>query len=322
MDRIKVGVIGTGHLGRFHALNYAQMPEAELAGVTDLDAAKAEAVAQEAHCRAYPDPASLLKDVQAVSIAVPTDWHHTVGLEVLQRGIHCLIEKPIARTLEEADELVGLARQKKAVLHVGHVERFNPAIQALRGYTLRPQFIEAHRLAQFNPRGTEVSVILDLMIHDIDIALHLVGTPVRRVDASGVAVVSQTADIANARILFENGAVANLTASRISQKKMRKTRFFQRDAYITVDFLDKVAEVYSLESGEAGKGMVLAEIGVGDRKKRVSYRRLDVPEKGGLRLELEAFLQSIRGGPSAAVTGEEGRAALAVAMTVLDRMET
>jgi predicted dehydrogenase len=322
LNRIKVGVIGTGHLGRFHALNYAQIPEAELVGVTDLDTAKAEAVAQEAHCRPYPDPLSLLKNVQAVSIAVPTDRHHAVGLEVLRHRVHCLIEKPIARTLEEADELVGLGRQNRSVLNVGHVERFNPAIQALQGYTLCPQFIEAHRLAQFNPRGTEVSVILDLMIHDIDIALHLVGAPVRRVEASGVAVVSQTADIANARILFENGAVANLTASRISQKKMRKTRLFQRDAYISVDFLDKVAEVYSLESGEAGTGMVLAEIGVGGRKKRVSYRRLDVPEKGGLRLELEAFLQAIRGEPSPAVTGEEGRGALAVAMTVLDRMET
>jgi predicted dehydrogenase len=321
LNRIKVGVIGTGHLGRFHALNYAQIPEAELVGVTDLDAAKAQAVAAEAHCRAYPDPKSLLKDVEAVSVAVPTDRHHGVGLEALRSGVHCLIEKPIARTLEEADELVALGRQMNLVLNTGHVERFNPAIQALAGHTLRPQFIESHRLAPFNPRGTEVSVILDLMIHDIDIALHLVGTPVKRVDASGVAVVSQTVDIANARILFENGAVANLTASRISQKKMRKTRFFQRDAYISIDFLDKAAEVYSLESGESHGGMVLAEIGVGDRKKRVAYRRLDVPEKGGLRLELEAFLLSAAGKPSDAVTGEEGRAALAVAMTVLERME-
>ena len=318
LNRIKVGVIGVGYLGRFHALNYAQIPEVELVGVTDLDSGRAQGVAQEAHCEVYPDPSTLLRDVQAVSVAVPTDRHHAVGIEVLQHGVHCLIEKPIAGTLEEANDLVQLSRQKGLVLNVGHVERFNPAIRALEGYELRPHFIEAHRLAPFNPRGTEVSVILDLMIHDIDIALHLVGKPVRNVDASGVAVVSETVDIANARILFENGAVANLTASRISQKKMRKTRFFQRDAYISVDFLDKVAEVYSLESGEGSGGMVLAEIGVGERKKCVAYRRLDVSEKGGLRLEQEAFVSAIKGDrSSAAVTGEEGRDALAVAMTVL-----
>jgi predicted dehydrogenase len=321
VNRIKVGVIGAGHLGRFHALNYAQMPEAELVGVTDLDFGKAEQVAREAHCRAYGSPAELLGDVQAVSVAVPTDRHHAVGLDVLKRGMHCLIEKPIAKTLEEADDLIRMAQDKGAVLHVGHVERFNPALQALRGIDLHPRFIEAHRLAPFNPRGTEVSVILDLMIHDIDIALSLVGSPVRRVDANGVSVVSDTVDIANARLQFANGCVANLTASRISQKKMRKMRFFQRDAYISVDFLDKVSEIYALESALTEADMAM-EIGAGDKKKRVAYKRLDVPDKGGLRVELEAFVRTVQGQSPPAVTGRAGREALSIAMDILNRMAT
>jgi predicted dehydrogenase len=316
-----VGVIGVGHLGRFHALNYAQMPDVELIGVTDLDKTRADQVAAEARCRAYADPESLLGDVEAVSLAVPTDRHHAIGLRVLEKKVHCLVEKPIAGTLDEADDLIRAAGKNSLVFQVGHVERFNPAIRALEGHAVHPRFIEAHRLAQFNPRGTEVSVILDLMIHDIDIALHLVQAPVARVDASGVAVVSNTVDIANARIQFENGAVANLTASRISQKKMRKTRLFQKDAYISLDFLDKVTEIYSLEPGGRAADMVLGEIGVGDRKRRVVYRRLDVPEKQGLRLELEAFAGSVRGEKTPAVNGADGRLALAVAMDILKRME-
>jgi predicted dehydrogenase len=320
LNRVKIGVIGVGHLGRFHALNYAQMPQVELIGVTDLNSAKAEQVAQEAHCKVYDSPSELLRYVQAVSVAVPTNRHHATGLEVLNRGVHCLIEKPIAKSLEEADNLIRLAREKGAILHVGHVERFNPALQALQGVALQPRFIEAHRLAPFNPRGTEVSVILDLMIHDIDIALYLVGSPVHRVDANGVAVVSGSADIANARIQFNNGCVANLTASRISQKKMRKMRFFQKDAYISVDFLEKVSEIYALESDQTESDMAL-ELGVGEKKKRVVYKRLDVPEKGGLRAELEAFAQTIQGQHPPAVTGEAGREALAVAINILSRME-
>jgi predicted dehydrogenase len=321
MERTKVGVIGVGHLGRFHALNYSQMPEAELVGVYDADSARAEAVAAEARCLPFADPAVLLGKVRAASVAVPTDRHHAVGSQVLAAGVHCLIEKPLASTLEEADGLIRLAAERRVVLQVGHVERFNPAVVSLGPFPLDPRFIEAHRLAPFNPRGTEVSVILDLMIHDIDIALSVVRAGVARVDASGVAVVSDTVDIANARIAFENGAVANLTASRISQKKMRKMRLFQKDAYVSVDFLEKAAEVYSLEAGGAEAEMTLGEIGVGERRKRVMYRRPEPSEKGGLRLELEAFVRSVRGEPSGGVTGADGRAALAVAMDILKRME-
>jgi predicted dehydrogenase len=321
MAPVKVGVIGVGHLGRFHALNYSQMPGAELVGVTDVDAARAEGVAAEAHCRAFPDSESLLSAVEAVSVAVPTDRHFEAGSAVLKKGVHLLIEKPITRTLDEAEALIGLARKAGVILHVGQVERFNPGIQALAGFGLAPRFIEAHRLAPFNPRGTEVSVILDLMIHDIDILLHLIPSEIKRVDASGVAVVSGTADIANARIQFANGAVANLTASRISQKKMRKMRLFQRDAYLSVDFLERTAEIYALESETFSGDMTLGEIGVGDRKRKIAYRRPDVPDKQGLQLELEAFVRAVRGEKTEAADGEAGKRALAIAMEVLKCME-
>ncbi len=321
MRPVKVGVIGVGHLGRFHALNYSQMPEAELVGVTDLDPDKAGQVAAEAQCRAFKDAESLLAEVEAVSVAVPTDRHFEAGSLVLQKGVHLLIEKPITRTVEEADGLIRMAKDKGVVIHVGQVERFNPGIQALSGFGLSPRFIEAHRLAPFNPRGTEVSVILDLMIHDIDILLHLVPSEITRVDASGVAVVSNTVDIANARIQFANGAVANLTASRISQKKMRKMRMFQKDAYISVDFLERMAEIYALESDTFTGDMTLGEIGVGEHRRRIAYKRPEVPAKQGLQMELEAFVRAVRGGQTAAADGEAGKRALAIAMQVLKCME-
>ncbi len=321
MERIRVGVIGAGHLGRFHAQHYAQIPSALLAGVMDADPAKAEAVAAESRCLAFADMDKLLGTVNAVSVAVPTDSHDAVCRRVLGAGVHCLVEKPIARTVEEADGLIALANRNRLVLHVGHVERFNPAVLALQGFPLAPRFIEAHRLAPFNPRGTEVAVILDLMIHDIDLVLHLVRSPVAHVVASGVAVVSDSIDIANARIRFQNGAVANLTASRISQKKMRKMRMFQKDAYVSVDFLEKTSEIYRLESGMDDTDQTLGEIGIGTNKRRVVYRRPDVPDTNGLKAELETFLRAVRGEAVSAATGDAGRQALAVAADVLKCME-
>lgn len=321
MNKIKVGVIGAGHLGRFHALNYSQLPTADLVGVVDINPEHSKAVALECRCRAYEQMDELLRSVDAVSVAVPTDRHDEVCLQVLEKGIHCLVEKPISRTVSEADGLISLAKKKNKVLQVGHVERFNPAILALGGFPVKPRFIEAHRLAPFNPRGTEVAVILDLMIHDIDLALHFVGSPVDRVDANGVAVVSDSIDIANARIRFQNGCVANLTASRISQKKMRKMRLFQKDAYIAVDFLEKNAEIYHLETNRAEADMVLGEIGVGENRKHVVYRRPEVPDVNGLKFELETFIRTIQGEKAEGVTGEDGRQALAVAIEILKEME-
>jgi predicted dehydrogenase len=321
LEKVKVGVIGAGHLGRFHALNYAQIPSVELTGVCDSDLRRGESVAAESRCRAFADPEKLLAAVDAVSVAVPTDGHMDVCSRVLEKGVHCLVEKPIAATVQEADALVGLARQKNLILHVGHVERFNPAVLALGGFPLAPRFIEAHRLAPFNPRGTEVAVILDLMIHDIDLVLHFTGSPVENVDASGVTVVSDSVDIANARIRFKNGSVANLTASRISQKKMRKMRLFQKDAYIAVDFLEKNAEIYQLEKTGTDADMVLGEIGVGENKKHVLYRRPEIPDVNALKVELETFVSCVRGEKAEGVTGTDGRNALAVAIDILKKMK-
>ncbi|HEX9935119.1 MAG TPA: Gfo/Idh/MocA family oxidoreductase [bacterium] len=321
MDRIKVGIIGAGHLGRYHAQQYAQIPGAELIGVMDSDPAKAETVAAECQCRVFAELDRLLEAVEAVSVAVPTDRHGEVCRRVLEKDVHCLVEKPITKTVAEADTLTSLAKSRRCILHVGHVERYNPAVLGLGGFAFNPGFIEAHRLAPFNLRGTEVAVILDLMIHDIDLVLHFVGSPVERVDASGVAVVSDSVDIANARIRFRNGCVANLTASRISQKKMRKMRLFQKDAYISIDFLQKQSEVYRLEAAGEGADMVLGEIGAGENKKVVVYRRPDAPDVNSLKIELETFLRAVRGEAVHAVTGEEGRHALAVAMDILHKME-
>ena len=320
MKDVLVGVVGAGHLGRFHALNYAQMPGAELVGVTDIDQEKAQRVAEETGSRAFASLDELLKNVEAVTLSVPTDQHFELGMRILDSGVHILVEKPVARDLIEADGLIDRSRGKGVVLQVGHVERFNPAFRALEGLELCPRFIESHRLAPFNPRGTEVSVILDLMIHDIDIALSLVKCPVDQIDASGVAVVSDTTDIANARLRFSNGSVANLTASRISHKKMRKMRLFQKETYVTIDFLDRRTEIYQLAEIDSDAGQVLGEIGVGDRKRSIICRRPEIPEEMGLYKELEAFIDTIRGGHPPAVSAEEGRDALAVAMRILENL--
>lgn len=321
MDKVSVGVIGTGHLGRFHALNYAQIPEAGLIGVMDRDAERARQVAQEARCRVFENLEDMLVEVDAVSVAVPTDRHHEVVSDVFKAGKHCLVEKPVTATLEEADSLIRMAETGNLVFHVGQIERFNPALHALQGMTLKPRFIEAHRLSPFNPRGTEVAVILDLMIHDIDIVLNMADSPLESVDASGVAVVSDSIDIANARLKFKSGMTANLTASRISQKKMRKMRIFQKDAYISVDFDAKFSEIYALDDGRGEPDMILGEIGIGDRKRRIVYRKPEAGETNALQAELKAFLKAVRGESGPGVTGAQGRNALAVALDILKNLE-
>lgn len=322
LEHLRLGVIGVGHLGRFHALNYAQIPEISLVGVTDTDLSRARQIAVESQSRAYETVDGLLQDVDAVSVAVPTDIHFDIVSFALESGRHVLVEKPISQTVEQADQLISLADSNKLILHVGQIERFNPALSVLRHEKIDPKFIEAHRLAPFNPRGTEVAVILDLMIHDIDVVLSLVKSPVVSVDASGVAVVSDTVDIANARIRFENDAVANLTSSRISQKKMRKMRLFQKDRYISIDFDAKISEIYQLETDGSGADLVLGEIGVGENKKKITYQKPGIPDEvNALRIELEAFAQAVSGLPSTGVSGREGRDALQVAQIILDKME-
>ncbi|HFE53421.1 MAG TPA: Gfo/Idh/MocA family oxidoreductase [Bacteroidetes bacterium] len=321
MDRVRVGVVGVGKLGTYHVQNYLSIPEAHVVGTWDVDAERMRAVETRWGVRAYPSLDALLSEVQAISVAVPTTAHRDVAVRALEAGVHCLVEKPLAATLAEADDIVRTATTHGLVLHVGHVERFNPAIVALRGVDLQPRFIESHRLAPFDPRGTDVPVVLDLMIHDIDLILSLVPSPVSRIDARGVAVVSDDADIANARLEFEDGCVANVTASRISQRKMRKLRLFQRNAYISVDMLQKLTEVFRLEEGEVpppdkDARLVLGQIDKGHKKRAISYERLSAPDVNALEAELREFLKAVRGEENAGVTGEEARRALAVALEI------
>ncbi|MGC8733229.1 MAG: Gfo/Idh/MocA family protein, partial [Halothiobacillaceae bacterium] len=240
MSKLQCAVIGTGYLGKFHADKYALLPECELVAVVDANPKTAASLAAKHGCRGLTDYRELLGKVDAVSIAVPTSLHFEVARDFLAAGIHVLVEKPITTTVEQADELIRLAREKNRVLMVGHLERFNPAILALDGVLDQPRFIESTRLAPFKPRATDVSVVLDLMIHDIDIILDIVDSPITHVEASGACVLTNDTDIANARLTFANGCVANVTASRISLKSERKMRLFQKDAYLSVDFQNRV----------------------------------------------------------------------------------
>jgi predicted dehydrogenase len=323
-NKTKVGVIGVGHLGALHAKMYDIIPVADFIGIYDIDTEKAGEIAERYGVTAFPSLDALLEEVEAVSVVTPTSNHFDTASRVLNNGKHVFIEKPITSDAEEAEALIGLARNKERIVQVGHIERFNPALMSLGSIDLDPMFIESHRLAQFNPRGTDVAVVLDLMIHDIDIILSLVKAPVKRIDASGVAVVSDSIDIANTRIQFENGAVANITASRISQKKMRKMRIFQRDTYITIDFLQGLAEVYRLfgdGSDQPELTMLLGEIGVGSQKKKIVYQRPEVPDINALEYELAQFISTVQNGTAPLVTAEEGKKALEVALEVMDKIK-
>lgn len=320
---IAVGVIGTGHLGTLHAKMFSEIDNVSFAGVYDVDGVKALRVAEEFGTTAFPSLEALLDHVDAVTVATPTSTHAKVGREALVRGKHVFIEKPITTTPMEADELIALAEARGLVLQVGHIERFNPAILALERFNLDPMFVESHRLAQFNPRGTDVAVVLDLMIHDIDLILSFVRSPVARIDANGVAVVSDSVDIANARIQFESGCVANVTASRISQRKMRKMRLFQRNGYISIDFSEGLAEVFRLvgeDERDVQGTLMLGEIGSGKHKRKIVYEQPVVKDVNALKYELELFLTTIKKGVRPVVSGEDGRRALEVAGTILERI--
>ncbi|HZY10639.1 MAG TPA: Gfo/Idh/MocA family oxidoreductase [Bacteroidota bacterium] len=323
MSKLRVGVVGVGHLGSKHAELYNEISAAEFIGIYDIDKSRADATAKQYKIKAFSSLDQLLGEVKAISIVTPTSTHFAVATEALQRGVNVLIEKPITSTVIEAESLLQLAKRHGAKIQVGHVERFNPAILALEKYTINPIFVESHRLAQFNPRGTDVAVVLDLMIHDIDIILSLVQSPVRKIEANGVAVVSDNIDIANARLQFENGCVANVTASRISQKKMRKMRLFQRDAYISIDFSEGLAEVFRLvdeDDHSVRATMLLGEINSGKMKRRIVYEQPEVKEINALKYELEQFVDSIQNGREPIVTGSEGKEALQIAHDIMAKI--
>jgi len=324
MEKLKVGVIGTGHLGNLHTKMFYQLDNCELIGVFDSNYSTAKSVADEYGVKAFKNIDEIINEVQAVSIAATTSAHYELAKKCLENNIHVFVEKPITASIPEAEEIVSIASKNKLNLQVGHIERFNPALISLEKYILKPMFIQTDRLAQFNPRGTDVAVVLDLMIHDIDIILSLVKSEVKSIEASGVAVVSDTLDIANARIEFENGAVANVTASRISQKKMRKMRIFQRDNYIALDFITGVSEVYRLVpmNEKVDSAFIsFGEMGIGEKKKRVVYEQPDVKEVNALKYELELFVNSVLKNETPVVSGEDGLRALKVAEIILKKIE-
>ena len=306
MSRLKVGVIGVGHLGSIHARVYSQLASAQLVGVCDLLPDRADAIARQFQTTAYTDYQALLPHVEAVSIAVPTVAHYPIARTCLAHGIHVLIEKPITRTLAEADTLLRLARRQRAVLQVGHVERFNRAFQGIADILKSPRFIECHRLGPYTQRGTDVGVVLDLMIHDVDIVLWLVRSRVRKIEAVGVNVLSPTEDIANARLAFANGAVADLTASRVTPEAQRKIRLFQHDTYISVDYAAQAVKVFQKRDGA------------------IAQQELPIEREEPLKLELAAFLDAVSSsspGKSArhffrGATGDDAREALRVALAI------
>lgn len=323
MEKLKVGIIGTGHLGKLHTKLFQQIENGELIGVYDVDYEKAKNVAAEFNVSAFNSMGNLFDKVEAVVIVASTSAHYELAKQAFDRNKHVFVEKPITSQIWEAEELVRLSDQKKLNFQVGHIERFNPALVSLEKYDLNPMFVQTDRLSQFNPRGTDVAVVLDLMIHDIDIILSLVKSEVKDVRASGVPVVSDSIDIANARIEFENGAVANVTASRISQKKMRKMRMFQRDAYITLDFISGTSEVYRLVHPERlpeNSFINFGEIGVGEKKKIVIYEQPEQVEINALRHELQLFVDSINNNTKPYITGHDGLKALKVAEMIIKKI--
>lgn len=322
---IKIGVAGAGHLGKIHLRQLMEIPEFELVGFYDKDTANAEKVSAELGIKAFASLDELLEKVEALDIVTPTSDHFQTASQALKMSKHVFVEKPLTATIEEGEQLVKLSYEANRKVQVGHVERFNPALLALAEYKLKPMFIETHRLSEFNPRGTDVSVVHDLMIHDIDVTLSLIKSNVKNIHASGVAVVSEAPDIANARIEFDNGAVANLTASRISMKKMRKTRLFQKDAYITIDFLAKKAEVFKLdeidEKPENPFALVM-DLGEGKKKKLITFDAPEIPEVNSIRHELAAFASAIRDNTATAVSIEEGLMAMKIAHRILQKINS
>lgn len=319
---IKVGVLGAGHLGKIHIKVLQTLKQYELVGFYDIDQATAEKVEKEFGVQAFESYEKLISLVDVVDVVTPTLSHFKYASAALKKSKHVFIEKPITHTVQEAQKLIDLAEEANVKVQIGHVERFNPAYTAAAPFIEHPMFIETHRLALFNPRGTDVSVVLDLMIHDLDIVLSLVKSNIKRISASGVAVVSDTPDITNVRIEFDNGCVANLTASRISLKNMRKTRLFQRDAYISIDFLEKEAEIVRLSTveGEVDPLSITIDLGEGKGQKQIYFEKPDIEKNNAIQDELEAFAQSIQNNKPAVVSIYDGYNALDIAHKIIEKL--
>lgn len=320
---VKIGLLGTGHLGKIHLKLLQEIPDLELVGFYDPDDKNAEYAQRTFSARRFSTIDELLDNCDAIDIVTPTVSHFECARKALKRSKHIFIEKPLANTMREAKEIMNLVQEAGVKAQVGHVERFNPAYLAIKGNDLQPMFIEAHRLSHFNPRGTDVSVVLDLMIHDIDIILHLVKSSVKKISASGVAVISNQPDIANARIEFSNGCVANLTASRISMKTMRKMRLFQKDSYISIDFAEKMTEILSLTDAKEDEEALTIEINTGGayRKRAIRMEQPEIKNVNAIKMELELFALSIIQNTETAVPVTDAFHAMQVAHLILHKVE-
>ena len=310
MEKLKVGVVGVGYFGQFHAEKYSKIKEVELVGVVDVDPSRVRETAKRYRTQPFEHHTELFKKVQAVSIAVPTPFHYSVTKDFFLQGIDVLLEKPISNTLEEADELIALAESRNLVFQLGHLERFNGALSGLEGRVRGPRFIESHRLGPFTGRGAEVDVVLDLMIHDIDILLSLVGSKIKQLQAAGVSILTPYPDIANARIEFENGCTGSLTASRVSTDRVRKTRIFQPDGILSIDY-------QSQELFFSKKGAPLGE----DKKPEMATEQIPVQKNDPLEAEIRSFLQCVRNRKNPRVSGLDGRRALDLAIQIIWKMD-
>ncbi|NVJ45762.1 MAG: Gfo/Idh/MocA family oxidoreductase [Cytophagia bacterium] len=320
---LKIGVLGAGHLGKIHIKCIKEIQEYELVGFYDAMPENATEVAKEYGIQNFDTIEALIDAVDVIDIVTPTLSHFECAEKALKAGKHVFIEKPVTNTLAEAEELIRLSKEHKLKIQVGHVERFNPAFVAAQPHLKQPMFIETHRLAQFNPRGLDVPVVLDLMIHDIDVILKAVGSKVEKISASGVNVVADTPDIANARLEFANGCVANLTTSRIAVKNMRKSRFFQRDAYVAVDFLEKKSEIVRMKdaTGDEGPFSMVLDLGENKGKKEIIFENPKVHPSNAIREELFTFHEAIINNEQPIVTIEDGYEALKVAYGILEEIE-
>lgn len=318
---LKVGIFGVGHLGKFHLNNWKEIEGVKIVGFFDPNNDNAKAVVAEYGIKRFMDEDKLMDACDVIDVVVPTDWHFEICMKAVRKGKHVFVEKPLCNTIPEARDLVNMVREANVKMQVGHVERFNPAYLALKDMNLNPMFIEVHRLAQFNPRGTEVSVILDLMIHDLDIILSLVKSDVKNISANGVAVMTDTPDIANVRIEFNNGCIANLTSSRISMKKMRKMRLFQKDSYIGIDFLEKKTEIIKLKE-DSDKNVFSFDLDTPKGKKTIAVANPVIPAANAIKLELEAFVDSIVNNKPTVVSEIDGYLAMEVAHQILEKINS
>ena len=321
-SKIKIGVIGVGHLGKHHVNHLSNISDVDFRGVYDINPEKSERISKEYKTKSFISRSALIEKVDAVSIVTPTKEHNTTAKECIAKGKHVFIEKPITQTVEEADLLIKLAKEKNVIIQVGHIERLNPALMPLEQHDINPKFVEVQRLAPYMVRGSDVPVVLDLMIHDIDIVLSLIPSPIKHIESTGVSIMTNSVDIANARISFENGAIASLTSSRVAKDRVRKLKIFQQDLYITVDFLIGLTEIYkAMDANQSDPDAIMtAPLESNGQNRQIFYEKPTIPKIDALKMELENFIKSIKGEEKPIVDGVSGRNALKIAIEIQNKI--